>query len=87
MPNEFISKMARYVAFLQREADVWYYEGDRRDMSSYFLEKVDTARDICAMFGCVKDVWDEAKKIYDFTNSGKVGYEYKAGRIVKVEGE
>lgn len=85
MPNDFIPKLARYVAYLQREADVWSYEEGRKDMSSYFLEKVDTVRDICAMFGCISEVWAEAKKIYDFTDSGRPGYALVNGQIVKVE--
>ena len=72
MPNDFIPKMARYVAFLQREADVWYYERNDREMSSYFLEKVDTVKDICTMFGVTSEVWREAKKIYNFSDSGRI---------------
>ena len=66
MPNEFISKMAKYVAFLCREADIWESEAERQDMTDLFMTKVETAKDICAMFGCKDEVWAEAEKIYCF---------------------
>lgn len=66
MPNDFISKMAKYVAFLYRQADVWEDETDRRDMVDLFATKLETCRDICAMFDCRTEVWREARKIYNF---------------------
>lgn len=85
MPNDFISTMAKYVAYLARQADTYFYEKNEQDMVDYFMTKLDTARDICAMFKCIPDVWAEAKKIYDFSNSGREGYTLKDGKIVKVE--
>lgn len=38
MPENFISKMAKYVAFLYREADIWEQETDNRDAVSLFEE-------------------------------------------------
>lgn len=32
MPENFISKMSKYVAFLCREADLWELEVDHKDM-------------------------------------------------------
>lgn len=66
MPNDFISRMARYVAFLYRERDVWDDATDRRDMVDLFTIKLETVRDICAMFSCRAEVWREVKTIYDF---------------------
>ena len=66
MPNEFISKMSKYVAFLCREADLWELDVDRKDMGNLFTAKIETAMDICAMFGCRDEVQAEAEKIYCF---------------------
>lgn len=66
LPEEFISKMAKYVAFLYREVDVWSHETTNRNTVSLFNDKIEAARDICTMFNCRADVWREAKKIYDF---------------------
>lgn len=86
MPENFITKMAEKVAFWHERADVNFYAEDRnQDMVDYYLLKVDTAKDICTMFECTSEVWDEAKKIYDFTNSGREGYTLRDGKIVKVE--
>ena len=87
MPEEFITKMARYVAYCHRMADAWYYSGkddSEQSMVDLFMTRCDTAGDICAMFGCIPDVWREAKKIYDFTNSGREGYTLRDGKIVEV---
>lgn len=69
MPNDFISKMAKYIAFLHRERDVWEDATDRRDMVDLFATKIETCRDICAMFGCRAEVWKEAKKFYDWEDN------------------
>lgn len=66
MPEDFISKMAKYVAFLSREADRWELEAERKDMRDQFMAKIETAMDICAMFGCRESVQAEAEKIYCF---------------------
>ena len=66
MPEKFISKMAKYVAFLCREADIWELEAERKDIENLFMTKVETAMDICAMFGCKDEVQEEAEKIYCF---------------------
>lgn len=66
MPNEFISKMAKYVAFLYREADIWEHETGWTETVNLFMTKIETVRDICAMFGCRAEVWAEAVKVYDF---------------------
>lgn len=65
MPKDFIGKMAKYVAFLYREADQWKHETGWMETVNLFMTKIETARDICAMFGVRAEVWREAKKIYD----------------------
>lgn len=66
MPKDFIERMARYVAFLYREEKVWEESTDRQDMVDLFASKIETVRDICAMFGCRAEVWKAAQEIYNF---------------------
>lgn len=66
MSEDFISKMAKYVAFLCREADLWELHGNHKNIENLFTVKIETAMDICAMFGCKDEVWAEAEKIYCF---------------------
>lgn len=63
MPKEFIKKMGKYLAFLQRQLDS-YRESDYEDMVGFCATKINAVRDICVIFKCVKDVWDEAGSIY-----------------------
>ena len=86
MSENFINKMAHFVAFCHSRADAYYYSEPReQDMVDYFMTRCDAARDICTMFECTSKVWAEAKKIYDFTNSGREGYTLRDGKIVKIE--
>lgn len=86
MPENFISKMAEKVAFWHERADANYYDDyPDQDMVDYYLVKIDAAHDICTMFECASEVWAEAKKIYDFTNSGREGYTLRDGKIAKME--
>lgn len=87
MPENFIAKMAGYLAEMERRADVYFYVNDDATMTTYYLDRVDSVKDICDLIGCTTEVWAEAKKIYDFTNSGKEGYMLRGGKIVKVEEE
>lgn len=66
MPENFVSKMAKYVAFLCREADLWELQGNYKNIENLFTAKIETAMDICAMFGCRDEVQAEAEKIYCF---------------------
>lgn len=66
MPKDFIEKMAKYVAFLNRERDKWYEETTWEEMVNLFDLKIEACRDICSMFGVRAEVWREAKKIYDW---------------------
>lgn len=69
MPNDFISKMAHCVAFLYHERDLWREETKWEETANLFELKIETCRDICAMFGVRTEVWREAKKIYDWEES------------------
>lgn len=62
------------MAYLQIRADWWYYiysGEDNQKMSSLMLENVTELRCICIELDILKEVYDEAYKIYDFRNSGK----------------
>lgn len=83
----FVNKMAAFVAEMQAMADLCFYERNDQSMTTHYLEKVDTAKDICDRFGYTSEVWQAAKKIYDFTNSGREGYTLKDGIIVRGEDE
>ena len=66
MPEDFISKIAKYVAFLYRGSDVLKHQTRRIDTADLFMTKVEAVRDICTIFGCREEVWSEALKIYQF---------------------
>lgn len=67
MNNEIISKLARYVAFLRRESNIWRQGAMNIDRLNYLDGKMDGVMDICTMLGCRDEVWSEAAKIYDVT--------------------
>lgn len=71
MPKDFVEKMAKYVAFLYREADQWKHETGWTETVKLFDDKIETVRDICAMFGVRAEVWKAAKKIYDWEDNEK----------------
>lgn len=74
--KKLIKKFAEELAYLQIRADWWYYvsqvkEEEKQNMSSMELDAVTELRCICHDLGIIKEVYDEAYKIYDFRNSGK----------------
>lgn len=81
--KKLIKKFAEELAYLQVRADWWYYcfpsekvdeDITKQDMSSKELDAVTELRCICNDLGILKEVYDEAYKIYDFKNSGKKDY-------------
>lgn len=71
-----IKKFAYELAYLQLKADYWYYRRKNQDMSSHFLNKADELKAFGVLLNIpMQRVYDEAKKIYDFSNSGKKGHE------------
>lgn len=72
MPKDFVEKMAKYVAFLYREEDLWDLKTGRKETVNLFGLKIEAASDICSMFNCRAEVWREAKKIYDFEEGDAV---------------
>lgn len=88
--KKLVKKLAEEVAYLQINADWWYYcfcdgkESDYvvdkdagitvQDMSSSELELVTEVKAIAMELGIWSEVYKEAIKIYDFKNSGKKGH-------------
>ena len=78
-----IKEFAKQIADLQQRADKEYYkphlknykpvEG-KNDHASWILDQVNPLKRMCQHLGIVTKVYEEAYKIYDFHNSGKVGY-------------
>ena len=94
--KKLVKKLAEELAYLQIRADWWYYcfpgekvDGDitKQDMSSKELDAVTELRCICNDLGILKEVYDEAYKIYDFRNSGKKDYSPNVALIKKLNKE
>ena len=81
--KKLIKSMAEELAYLQINADWWYYcfssdivhDSDgivitKQDMSSKSMDDVTELRCICHKLGILSEVYQEAYKIYDFRNSG-----------------
>ena len=82
LKKRLVKVLAEEIAYLQINADWWYYcfpsevvdkENNitKQDMSSSNLDLVTEVRAIAVKLGILKDVYEEAYKIYDFRNSGK----------------
>ena len=88
--KKLVKKLAEELAYLQIRADWWYYVysgKDNQEMSSKQLDAVDELRCICNDLGILKEVYDEAYKIYDFRNSGKKDYHPNVALIKKLDKE
>ncbi len=84
--KKLIKKFAEELAYLQIRADWWYYVSNMKDeekqnMSSMQLDYVTELRSICDDLGIMKEVYDDAYKIYDFRNSGKEDFVPDVGLI------
>ena len=90
--KKLIKKMAEELAYLQIRADWWYYvsclkDEEKQNMSSRELDYVHELRCICYDLGILKEVYDEAYKIYDFRNSGKKDFVADVELIKKFDKE
>ena len=101
--KKLVKKLAEEVAYLQINADWWYYcfaggkEPDYvvdkdsnitiQDMSSGNLELVTEVKAIAIELGIWSEVYKEAIKIYDFRNSGKKDYVADVELIKKLHSE
>ena len=101
--KKLIKKLAEEVAYLNINADWWYYcfaggkEPDYvvdkdagitiRDMSSGNLELVTEVKTIAMELGIWSEVYKKAIKIYDFRNSGKKDFVPNIELIKKLDKE
>lgn len=94
--KKLVKVFAEELAYLQIRADWWFYcfpndkvgeDTTKQDMSNMQLEAVTELRNICSTLDIVKDVYDEAYKIYDFRNSGKSDHEPNTKLIEKLDKE
>ena len=101
--KKLIKTLAEELAYLQIRADWWYYcfaggkepdyiidknEGITiQDMSSGALDLVTEVRAIAVRFNIVKEVYEEAYKIYDFRNSDKKDFVADTDLIWKLDRE
>lgn len=80
--KHIVEVLAQELAGLQRKADIWYYEHNNQDHSSWLVDQVYPVVDIARSLGIVDKVYARAYELYDFRNSGKSGYTLKDGKIV-----
>ena len=101
--KKLIKTLAEELAYLQINADWWYYcfgggsNPDKvldentgttvRDMSSSDLDLVTEVRAIAKELGILPQVYEEAYKIYDFRNSGKKDFVADTELIEKLHRE
>lgn len=81
--RQIIERFAQRIATLQRKADIWFYERNNQDHSSWLLDQAEAIKDLAIEFGISNEVYKRAYEIYDFRNSGKRGYTLKNGKIIK----
>lgn len=82
-----IKAFAQQLAEYQRQADIWYYERNDKEMSSYMCGNALTIKEMADRLGICSEVYNRAYEIYDFRNSGRKGYTLKNGKIVKCDSE
>ena len=74
--RKLVKKFAFELAYLQMKSDEWLYLNHNQNLSDYYLRAVSELRAVIVLLNLpIKKIYEEAKKIYDFTNSGKNGYE------------
>lgn len=72
--SKLIDQFAYELAVRQNEADWWYYILHDQEMSSFVLDGLQTFNDIANRFGIYDEMYHQALQIYDFSQSGKDGY-------------
>jgi hypothetical protein len=86
--KRIIKEFAKQIANLQKRADEVYYKDNppkenENDHASWLLDQVIPLQKMCRELGISNKVYEEAYKIYDFRNSGKIGYTLMNGKIIK----
>lgn len=88
--KRLIKEFAIKIADLQKRSDESYYRDNppkknRNEHASWLLDQIIPLKEMCLKLGIFEQVYAEAYKIYDFSNSGKDGYTLKDGKIQKME--
>ena len=78
-----VERFAQKIANLQRKADIWYYQRNDQNHSSWLLDQILAVRELAIELEICDEVYKRAYEIYDFRNSGKKGFTLKYGKIVK----
>jgi len=70
--EKLIKILSQELAYHQIMADCWFYLSKDSNMSSKHLDDVTELKNVISLLDLPIDkVYEEAKKIYDFTDSGK----------------
>lgn len=94
--KKLIKELAKELAYLQIRADWWFYvcpanneetKERNHDMASSQLELVTEVREISNRLGIIKEVYDEAYRIYNFRNSGRSDYNPDIELIRRLDSE
>lgn len=72
--KELIQNFAKEMARLQKKADKYYYVDNNKEMADYVLTLTIELKAIASNLGVCNEMYEEAKKIYDFSQSGKKDY-------------
>lgn len=87
--KEIIDILAKEIAYLQIQADYWYYvigSKDGKEFADSYLNDAIEVKQIIILLGLsVSEVMKKALKIYDFSKSGKEDYEPDYDLIQKME--
>ena len=79
--KSLVNVFAKELAGKQVKADHWYYVNNNQEMSSYVLQHTDALKNIATKLKIVKEVYNQAYKIYDFRNSGKKDFQPDINKI------
>lgn len=83
--SNLIETIANEIASLECEADKSFYWEEDFDSAEFKVNQAESLIDLSEKLKIKDKVLKEALKIYDFSNSGKVGYELnKEGIITKI---
>lgn len=82
--DKVIDTFAEELAYLQVSADYWYYILHDNDMSDHELNYVTELRNNAYRLNILDEVYDRALQIYDFSQSGKEGFNPDIDTIERV---
>lgn len=82
--DKLISQFAEEIAYHQNDADWWYYIMQDQEMSSWILDTLLGIKDVANRLGILEESWDLALNLYDFSNSGKSGFQPDLNHIQRM---